>query len=181
MKKTCLQNAKIAVFGILTVFLLVLTVLELLPEPKSDVTVKEPITVSSVLVDTSRGVYENAISGVVFNDSENTITLNSITVAVSRRNAETEIQIPLSLTLAPRVQEEILFSYFDTVAYTQVDKVTADINGDTYALSNAKSSFIGATVLVLLGLLLIFGFLLYRSILVRYYMYEEKKLTEQMQ
>lgn len=181
MKKTWLQNVKIAVFGILTVLLLVLTVLEILPEQKVDVTLKEPIAVSAVLVDTSRDVYENAISGVIFNDSKNTITLDSITVAVSKRGSETEIEIPLSLTLAPHMQEDILFSYFDTVGYTQVDEVTAKIDGNSYSLSNAQSNLIGATVLILLGALFLFGFLLYRSILVRYYMYEEKKLTEQAQ
>ena len=181
MKKVWLQNVKIAIFGILTVCLLALTVLEILPDQKTSLTVKEPFSVSASLIDTSRGVYENAISGVVFNDSEETITLHSVTVAISRRNATQEVQIPLSLTLAPHVQEEVRFSYFDTVAYTQVDDVWANINGSAYSLSNVQSNFVGASVLVLLGATLVVGFLLYRSILVRYYMYEEKKLTKQAQ
>ena len=181
MKKIRLQNVKIAVFGILTVCLLVLTVLELLPDQKTSLTVKESITVSSSLVDTSRGIYENAISGVVFNDSKESITLHSMAVTISRRNATQEIQIPLSITLAPHTQEEVHFSYFDTVAYTQVDDVWATVDGSAYSLSNLQNNLVGASVLVLLGVTLGFGFLLYRSILVRYYMYEEKKLTEQAQ
>lgn len=179
MKKVLLQNVKIAIFGILTLLLLVLTVLELVPNQSTVITVKEPIAVSSVLVDTEKGIYENAISGMIFNDSEHTVTVDSVTVTVSNREQDANVQIPLSLTMIPHAQEEILFSKLDFHAFTHVDAVTAEINGDTHSLSNVQDNVIGASALILIALLLIFGFLLYRSILVRYYMYEEKKLKDQ--
>lgn len=178
MKQELKQNIKIAIFGVLTLLLLILTVLELLPGKQTDLTIKESVTVSSSLIDTASGTYENAVSGILFNDSASTITVDEITVTVSNGKNEKAIKIPLALQMAPHTEQEISLSQTDTVAYSTVEEVTAQIGGESYSLANVQKSAIGAAALILIACLLVFGFLLYRSILVRYYMYQEKKIKE---
>lgn len=177
MKQEIKQDIKIAVCAALTLLLLVLTVLEIFPGKQTDLTIKETVTVSPSLVSTASATYENAISGVLFNDSSDTLSVDAISVTVGNGKDEKTIKIPFNREIAPRTTEEFSVSITDTVAYTSVEDVTAQIEGKYYILSNVKQGTVGAVTLILIALLVLLGFLLYRNILIRYYMYQEKQLT----
>ncbi|MBQ9759919.1 MAG: hypothetical protein IJW16_01065 [Clostridia bacterium] len=178
MKKELKQAIKIAVLGVLTLTLLILTVLELLPGKTTALEISETVTVSSALTDTASGKYETAFAGRLFNDSSSTVTVDAINVTVENGTGERTARIPLAVQLAPRTEYVLAYSEADTAAYHTVTKVTAEVSGEVYSLANVQASAIGAAALILIACLLICGFFLYRAILVRYYMYQEAKLLE---
>lgn len=177
MKKELIQNIKIAVYGILTLLLLLLTVLELLPQKQTGLVMREPLTVSAQLIDTASGTYETALSGVLFNESDETVTAERLTVTVSDGTTEKKIDITLTDPLPPRTRREIRYSEINPNAFTTVTDVSAQIGTETHSVTNVEPSAIGLAAIILIALLAVIAFLLYRSILVRKYMNEEKKLN----
>lgn len=180
--QTHLQNIKIAICGILVLLLLFLTVLELFTQEKTDLTVKESLTVSASITDTASGTYENLIKGVLFNDSEKAITVEALTVTVKNANGEKKISYDQPIVLPARAEKELTISTLDATAYTSVENITATLNGAEQALSNAPQRTVSVIALILIALILVMAYLLYRTILTRYYMHLESKLktdTEQ--
>ena len=180
MKQKIIQIVKTSTIGVLTVLLLVFTVLQLLPKPDTGLSLKEPIKVYSELTDATNGIYENAVSGILFNESDDTLKINSITVTLTNGKQDKAIKIFLTedetaLELPARMQREFAKSELDTVSYTVVKSVEVDINGEAHALSNAPEKAFETVTLILIALLLLMGYLLYRSIFTTYYTFTEKK------
>ncbi len=173
------QAIKIAVFGLLTLCFLALTILELLPGKTTELTVREPVTVVSAPVNVAAGMNENAVTGVLFNDSTDAITVDQLNVTLKKGKAEKEVQIPLGVTIAPHTEYRLAYSEMNVLAYSEIENLSAEIGGVQYALANAEGGSIGAGVLILLACLLVFGFLLYRSILVRVYIHQEEQLKKE--
>ena len=173
------QAIKIAVFGLLTLFFLALTVLELLPGKTTDLKIRESVSVVSVPVNVAAGLNENAVSGVLFNDSRDAITVDRLNLTLKKGKAEKEVQIPLGVTIAPHTEYRLAYSETNMLAFSEVEDVSAEIGGERYPLANAGQNGIGAGALILTACLLVFGFLLYRSILVRYYIYQEEQLKKE--
>lgn len=185
MKKEIKQDIKIAICGILTLLLLVLTVFELIPEKKSGIIVKDTVTVASSPLDASMTSYENIVSGTLFNETGETIIIDALTVRVS--DGETEKDVPIDLSkspafsscaLEPRTKLEFSTTEFSGYDFKEVKEVRLTVQGELYMLSNVNKSAISIVAIILIALLLVFGFLLYRTILVRYYMYKEPKKEE---
>ena len=142
MKQKITQVVKTSILGVLTVLLLVLTVLQLLPSPDTGVSLKEPIAVYSELTDATNGVYENAVSGILFNESDDTLKINSITVTLTNGAQDKAIKVYLTddetaLDLPARMQREFSKSELSTVSYTEVKSVEVEINGEAHEISNA--------------------------------------------
>ena len=178
IKQTHLQDLKVAICSILLLVLLFLTAMELLTQEKAELTVKEPITVSSAITDTASRTYENILKGRLLNESTKTITVDSVTVTVKNRDGSKEIKLDQSFLLPAHAEQEISASTLEPTAYTDVESVTARVNGTVCSLSNAPRRTVGGVALILIALLLVAGYVLYRTILTRYYMYMEAKLTK---
>ena len=180
MKQKILQTVKTAVIGVLTLLLLVLTILELIPEPDIGVTLKEPVTVYSELTDATNGIYETAVAGVILNESDDMMKIHSITVTVTNGTQDKAIKLYLSedntaFDLPARTQREFSKSELDTASFTEIKSVEVELDGKTHELSNLPEKAIDTIVWILIALLLLSAYLLYRSILVTYYTFTEKK------
>lgn len=180
MKQKVIQTIKTAVIGVLTLLLLVLTVLELIPSPDVGVSLKEPVTVYSELTDATNGIYQTAVAGVILNESEDTLKINSVTVTVTNGTQDKAIKLYLSedstaFDLPVRTHREFSKSELDTAAFTEVKSVEVEIDGKAHEISNVPEKAIETVTLILIALLLLSGYLLYRSILVTYYTFTEKK------
>ncbi len=180
MKEKIKQDIKIAVCGILTLLCLVLTVLELIPEKKSGIVVKDTVTVYSAPTDSFSGIFENTVAGSLFNETDAPIVIDALTVRVSDGKTEKDIPVDLSQTTAyasqqldPRTKLEFSVTEFSGCDFSKVEEVRITVKGELYQLSNMDQSAISIVAILLIALLLIFGFMLYRSIMVRYYMYKE--------
>ena len=177
MKKELLQIIKISLLGILTLLLLILTVLEILPNGQTDLIVKDPITVSPSPVSSANERYQLLVMGTLFNDSDEAIVIERVTVTVSGASGTYDVVIP-ARTLPARTGFEISHSEISEKSYSSVQAVTATVNGEALTVSNETGAPLGTVSLLLMALTLVAGFLCYRSALVYYYMQAEKKLRQ---
>ena len=177
MKKELLQIVKASVLGLLTLILLVITVFEILPPAQTSLAAKDTVTVSSALISSTSGKYQLLVSGTLFNDSDDTVKLDSVKVTAFDRNQTFDICIPLDVVLGPRAEYALSYSVEHSKAYEQVKSVSATVDGIEKQIANADQSVFSAITLLLIALTLIAGYFCYRSILVCYYAKEEKSLN----
>ena len=177
MKKELLQIIKTSLLGILTLVLLVLTVLEILPSGQTDLIVKEPITVSPAPVSSGTDRYQLLIMGTLFNDSDEEIAIERLTVTVSGASGKLDVTVP-ARTLPPRTGYELSYSEISEKSYSSVQAVTATVKGEAITVSNEAGTLLGTVSLLLMALTIVAGFLCYRSALVYSYMQAEKKLPK---
>ena len=176
MKKEHLQLIKASVLGLLTLLLLVITVFEILPAGQSVLIAKDEITVSPSRISVGSNTYQLLVSGTLFNDSDETLTVDSLTVRVEEDEKSLDIRIPLSLTLGPRAEHPLSYSMESTEAFERITSVTASVDGEDVAVSETASPAFGTVTLLLLALTLVLGYFCYRSILVYHYTRLERKI-----
>lgn len=178
-KDRLLTNLQIAVFGLLSLLFLVLTVTELLPEKSYGVTVRQPVTVSSSSlspIDAEVKDYHTQIVGSLFNPTDEAITVDSVSVTVSDGKNEKTVTVG-GFPLPARTEHEITASFEGQISYARVTEVLLMSGGETDVLPNqtASSFRIGGVVIFYLALLGIAVFLTVRAAKVRYYLYQETK------
>lgn len=178
-KDRLLTNLQIAIFGLLSLLLLVLTVMELLPEKSHGVTVRQSITVSSSSlspIEAEVKDYHSQIGGSLFNPTDKAITVDSVSVTVSDGKNEKTVTVE-GFTLPARTEHEIIASFEGQIFYDRVTEVALVSVGETDVLPNqtATSFRIGGVVIFYLVLLAITAFLTVRAAKVRYYLYQETK------
>ena len=177
LKKDCLlKNLQIVLWALLALLFATLLLLECIPAAGSTgVTVKESVTVSSALINKTQQNYTSAISGVLFNPTDDVITVERVTVTVKGEEAGREVELE-GFVLPPRTGQELYESWESLDSFTRVTRVAVTVDGDTVALSNANRAVEQGPVVVL-GVLLAFAvFLLVRAAKGRYYLWQESKL-----
>lgn len=180
-QKDCLlTNLQIVVFGLLSLLLVVLTVLELLPDPGTGIEVRQLITVSSSSlspVEAEEKDYHSQISGMLFNPNDDAITVDSMAVTVS--DGKTEQTVTLAgFTLPARSTREIMTSLEGKVGFDRVTEVTLVRGDKTDVLPNQTVTSSGVSGIAVIYLLLLAAtvFLTVRAAKVRYYLYQEGKM-----
>lgn len=160
------QDFKIAIFALIAAFALFLTCMALIPEP-CDVEIKEEIKISSSLL--SEGLYQVDMTGVLHNKTENSVTVDRVSVESDHQfSLETgEIVIPARSDATLSIHRES-----DSVHQT-VKSVTATVSGESVSLRNpAVDNVFGYALLPFLAFLL-FAYLTVHASIFRYYLYQE--------
>ena len=178
-KDRLLTNLQIAVFGLLSLLLLVLTVMEFLPEKSHGVTVRQSITVSSSSlspIEAEIKDYHSQIGGSLFNPTDQTIAVDSVSVTVSDGKNEKTVTVE-GFTLPARTEREITASFEGQICFDRVIETSVSCGGTSDVLPNqtASSFRIGGIVIFYLVLLAVAVLLTVRATKVRYYLYQEEK------
>ena len=175
MKKELLQLAKAIVLGILALFMLTVTVLEIFPGAKTPLEIKDSVTVAPSLLNSNGDKYQLLMTGTLTNRSNERVTVDSLDVRVTNGRDDYTVRIPISTVLEPRENYYISYAVESTASYSRVKSVSALTSTETIDLTNSTEASFGTTTVILLAITAIVGYFLYRAILVYYYMQLEKK------
>ena len=176
-KRDCiLKDLQILLWGILAILFAVILVLESVSfDEKDGITVKENIVVSSALINKNQQNYTSAISGILYNPTDDVIRVESVSITVKGGDALREVELDEFL-LPPRTQKEIYTSWEGYDNFSRVTRVAIRVDGETVVLANVAPSGIGGSFVIPLLLLVLSVFLLVRSVKGRYYLWQESKL-----
>ena len=174
MKSRILQDLKIALFGVLTLLFLFLTVLAFLPE-RSDVEIKETFTVSSAPVDSKMTGYSVQVSGVLHNKSGSPVVVDRLTVVFS--GVDGELSTEEAVLLPPRADLPVTLSIFNKNIPSGVKGVFVSVDGAPPAveLRNPAVSNPFAHAFLPILLTLLFLALTVHASIVRVYIAQEER------
>lgn len=176
-KKRCLlQDALIFLFGVAALFSALLTVLSLIPEQKG-LSVRETITVTASRVSVENATWQLEARGRLRNTSDNTISVERITLKVSGTHDVT-LELAEPFTLSPREDYDLRLSATSVYATEGTPEVTAVVDGRSVYLRNPSNTPLLATVFPL-ALTVLFTVLSVRAVRVRLYLREEHDLLRQ--
>ena len=182
MTKHILQNFWILLLALLTLGFAFLLVLDFIPANPSGMEVREKIDVSSSVINTADHTHISSVQGFLRNATNETITVEKITVEVSNREGLKKIVEVEGGEVLPRTDMEVAFVWEGGVAYDRVTSVKVTVNGETDLIPNTPKTFIlNASTIVYLILTAVSAFFLIWVCKVRYYMYQEdmEKVKEQ--
>ena len=176
-KKECLlQDLQIVLWGVLALVLIVLTVLELLPASVSDLTVEEPFSVSSSLIDVSNQTYVSAVTGTVANTGGEQITVDSVRITVSNGRVSKDIEIE-GFVLPPRTEQELSEGWTGNIDFDRITRILVTVDGQDDVIANVSSSIAVSGIAIFYLIVLIpIAILLVRACKVRYYIYQDMKM-----
>jgi hypothetical protein len=181
LKERILYDVRLAVWAILALLIAVLLVLELVPaqEPTAAITVSERVTVESELVNVQAEQYVTTVSGAFFNPTDEPITVDSLQVSVTAKQAFRGVDFE-GFVLHPRTSQEIYLSWVGGTDFDTVSRITVKINGEELVVRNANASSaptISGAFIFYFVLLAIVAWFLIRAIKLRYYLYQEAMLS----
>ena len=176
-KERIIVTLQIAVFGLLSLMLAVLTVLSLLPASNEGIEVSQPITVSSSSLSPIGAEvkdYHTQVGGTLFNPTGENIAVESVQVRVSDGKNEKTVTVE-GFTLPARNSYEIMTEFEGQIAYDRVVEVSLTCNGRADVLQNQTASSVGISGIAVFYLLLLAGtaFLTVRAVKIRYYLHQE--------
>ena len=177
MKERLLQDIKIAIFGILAVVLIVLTVLELMPNEGLGLEVKEAVKVSSASLspfDAEVKDYQISVTGMLSNPTDAAVKIDAIHIKVQGGSAVRDVVIE-GFELPARTDREFSQVFEEQVFYDRVSEVKVTIGGAEEVLLNQPESHspISGVVVFYLVCLALLVYLLIRAAKGRYYLYQE--------
>lgn len=176
LKDQILKDVQIVLWGIVAILCAVLLILESIPVAKAGtISVKERITVSSALINKAQQTYTSAVSGRVYNPSDETVRVDRINITVKGDSAGREVEVE-GFSLPPRTEREIYASWEGLDSFSKVTRVSATVEGDTQVITNANQSAEKGPVVVFFCILVLAVFLLIRAAKGRYYLWQESKL-----
>lgn len=178
MKTHIGQNIRILITGICCVLLLVGVILSMIPEKDLGLSVTEEIKASSSRITLSASHYSCEVTGRLENGTAEPVLIERLEILVGN-GEETHLLEKTNLTVHGRAAHEIFERWESDTPYDRVLSVKVTVGGETVTLSNASQGgvFNGLT-LILLGLLLLCGYLLLRAVKIRYYMEQEDRVAE---
>lgn len=179
MRDTVLQYAKAVLCAVVAAVLLVVAVVELIPEKNVGVQVKDEIYVASSPIYAGGSVYTTHVRGIIKNTSTQTVNVASIRVVVG--NGVTKKDVEMSgVSLAPGAEYNVDCDLESDGEYDTVHEVYVRVNGEESRLTNrAVSAFplsglaVGCIILLVPAV-----YLLVRSVQGCYYLYQERKIAE---
>lgn len=178
MNKKIGSLALAVLFGIAGVMFAVLMLLTLfVPNGSADVRVKEPIAVSSSLVEKEGGLYMAQISGSLLNEGDAPLTVDAIKITIGDGKTERELVLD-GFVLESRLVREILYDVPTQTAFDRVLTVTIVCNGEASVLSNQDATIsLDLDTLVWFGLTLLAIHFAIRFGKRSYYIKQEETMT----
>ena len=177
MKERLLQDVKIAIFGILAVVLIVLTVLELMPQGGLGLEIKEAVRVSSASLspfDAEVRDYQTSVTGMLSNPTDATVKVESIRVRIAFGDNTREVAIG-GFEMPARTTREFSQTFEGQTPYDRVSEVGVTVGGVEELLLNSTESrsTVSGVAVFYVALLALFLYLLVRAVKGRYYLYQE--------
>ncbi len=182
MTKHIGQNIIVLLLGILSIFLCVLLVLELIPEKEELPLVKEEIKISSAPLSVSESRYLNSLAGMLHNPGDETAVISDLTVTVLDSTGKQNDIVLRDITILPRSNYELSWEMLETVKYDRVARVNITVNGETGRLSNDPDPAVVSAPVAILAVCL--GASVWGTVIAakkRYYMYQEDRMDETQQ
>jgi hypothetical protein len=179
MRDTALQYAKAVLCAALTVVLLVLLVVEMIPEKSVGVQVKDEIYVASSPIYAGGSVCTTHVRGIVKNTSTQSVNIESIRVVIGNGAVKKDVEVS-GVLLAPGSEYDVDLDIESDGEYDTVHDVFLRVDGTESRLTNrAVSEFpMSGLAIGCLALLIPAVYLLVRSIQGCYYLYQEKKIDK---
>ena len=178
VKDAAVQTVKIVLLALLALVLAVLAALELQPTALSELQIKTPLRVSSALIDVGQNAYSWELSGAFANESNETITVETLYVTVSDGKLTKRVEVD-GFTLHPRTSREIPKTVGTGIhAYDRITRVEVTVNGETDVLANTANTTISGIAILYLVALAAVAILLVRACKIRYYIYQEMQMIQ---
>ena len=175
-KKDCLiKDLQIVLWGLLSLLFAVFLIFECIPTEQARIAVKEPMGVSSALINKTQKNYTCAISGILYNPSDDVVKVDQITVTVKGESAGREVDIE-GFVLPPRTERELYLAWESQDSFTRVVRVVVEVDGESVELTNLQYPVEQGPVLVMGILLALSVLLLVRAAKGRYYLWQESQI-----
>ena len=175
LKDRILKDLQIILWGIVALLCAVCLVLECLPSEGSGITVKEPVEVSSALINKTQKNYTSAISGILYNPTDKPVKVDKVTVTVKGDDAGREVDLE-GFVMPPRTEQELYFVWESMDSFSRVVRVTAMADGEATTLANHGYNTEQGPVIVLAILLAFAVLLTVRAAKGRYYLWQEQQM-----
>ena len=177
MKTHIGQNIRILITGLCCVLLLVGVILSMIPEKDLGLSVKEELKASFSRITLSESRYSCEVIGRLENERTEPLLIERLEILVGSGDSDTtHLLEQTNVTLPPRATLEVFERWESDTSYDRVLSVKATVGGETAVLSNAsQGGVVNGLTLILLGLLLLCGYLLWRAVKIRYYMEQEDR------
>ncbi|MBQ9131117.1 MAG: hypothetical protein IJX62_01420 [Clostridia bacterium] len=173
MFRHTIQNLIIVFLGCLTLFFLVATIFSMLPTQSFGLQVTEKITASSARIRANEEYYSTELSGNIKNTSDDTVTVDAVSVLVSNGEQQQKIELE-GFTLPPRTVYPLWEQMESDYGFDRVISVRATVNGEEVELKNAVNSGpVSGMTLLLLLLCAASALLTAHACKIRYYMKQE--------
>ncbi len=170
-----LQDIKIGLLGLLSLFLIFAAILEFATASTQDVSVTEPLTVSAAPIQKGSGRYTVGIMGEITNTGDDVRVVDALRVTLGRGRKSETVTLA-GFLLPPRSSQSVEEMIECTVQYDRIERVEIVCQGQTETLNNAAVLTGSGPVLLYLVLAAVTVLLLIHSAMVRYYMWQERHL-----
>ncbi len=170
-----LQDIQIGLWAVLSIFLILAAILEFAGASTQEITVTEPLTVSAAPIEQGSGRYTAGIMGEISNTGDGITVVDSVRVTLGRGRKSETVELA-GFLLPPRSSQRISEMVECTTAYDKVERVELVCEGQPETLNNAPVLTGSGPVLLYLVLAAVTVFLLIRAAMVRYYMWQERRL-----
>lgn len=172
-----MQYGRAVVYGLVTLALLVLGILELLPQKLPDLQVYERFTVTSAPIVADGSLYSTELRGTVRNTTEGRLDVEKLVAVVSDGETRKNVTVD-AFSLSRLSGEEIVFSFHDAYDFHTVYELRATVNGEEVVLENRSvNDFPISTAAIFCFVLLIpAALLLVRAVKGCYYLWQEHRV-----
>ena len=180
LKARLLQDAQILLWGLLTLAILVLAVLELFTGESYDTLyVKERVKVSSSVISMTEQNYLCAVDGRLYNPTDEAIVVKELIVTVGNGKGTRRVEFE-GFTLPPRTVKDLSATWTAMTSYQTVEQIRVKTDKEEMILSNLTddSSPISGGLIFYAVLLIPCALLLIRSSKIRYYLWQEAKMEK---
>ena len=181
-KKHIGYNLLVLLCGILTLVFFVLAVGAIFLTQKSEeIVIKEVFDVSSAPLDATNQNFVSQLSGCLMNYQDEAAKVESIIVVVGNGREREKIELD-SITLHPRLAEEIRHEWKTSLAFDRVHSVTVVVDGKEQMLSNSTATWDFNPNIVLYAILCaLFCFGTVFAFKKRYYRYQEDLIAARVE
>jgi hypothetical protein len=178
VKTKLLQDAQILLWAVLALVLVLLAILELATAGNTDgLQVKETINASSSLISVTDKNYLCAVDGILYNPTDDKITVEKLTVTVVD-DKNTHVVEFEGFSVLPRTSHELATTWTDRKGYDTVKEIRATVDGEDRILVNADAKTPVSGGLIFYAVLLaVVAFLLVRASKIRYYLWQEERMS----
>lgn len=177
LKDRILQDAQIVLFGLLTLALILLLILELIPNASFGLEVAEVVKVSSSSLspmDAEVKDYHTSVTGILSNPTDGAVAVDSLTVEISDGKTVQTVTVA-GFEIPARSTHEFSYEFEGQTAFDRVNEVKVTRGGASDVIPNTTGTSLPVSgVAVFYAVLLIPAVLLtVRAAKGRYYLYQE--------
>lgn len=139
IRDTVFQTAKAVLAILVALVLAVLTVLELLPEGKSGVVVKERVEVSSAKIYADGTLYSTELRGILRNSEREAVTVDSILIVVDDGDVKRKVTVE-GFVLPAGAEYSLSHRFEDAYRFENVREVRVRVGGVESRIANRSAS-----------------------------------------